>query len=143
MGTVLADHADRSDRRHDRSGSGRRQALIRRDDDNEKDRHRHNRSHETWLRFERVGGHNLLCGSNRVRPIFGNAAVPPDERKGYALPEPSKKNWRGSASLRRRSRHQWKGWVRKGKAFPLIMAAEPRDVVEIKRVTEIVEKLYE
>src|SRR4051812_25552110 len=51
MGPLLADHADRSERGHNRSGPRSRQKSLRRDDDHGKDRHRRDRSRQTWLRF--------------------------------------------------------------------------------------------
>src|SRR5690349_1032997 len=50
MGSVLADHADRNDQSVQRSGSCRRQARLRCDDADEKDRHRQNRSGAPRLR---------------------------------------------------------------------------------------------
>src|SRR5438552_2469266 len=82
MGIVLADHADRPDTSHHRSRSRSRQARVRRDDADGKDRHRQDRGGPPRLRLRPTPGENSMDtkelhnrGVAVRKQIFGAEAV--------------------------------------------------------------------
>jgi len=62
MGLVVADNTDRPDQSGNRSGPRRRQTRVRRDDGDEKDRHRCHRGGAPRLKAKVV----LRCSTSRV-----------------------------------------------------------------------------